>query len=169
MKKLVYKEKEYIECISTVGSDHDNGFCVVVNPDGNRRGTVYFKYCNSASYLKSTKVIRIMLDKCEYVFHKNEKGKSTWKLNSKDKKNLVLFLNSASKSFKNATNYNLACYFWNREMGLLDLVQYPENIYYSELDAYLCGWFDDKPCAEHPSYVFSTCKMPDYSQLPTIK
>lgn len=170
MKKLIRDAYECIECMSTVGKSCKKGkktYCVTVNPDGNRQGIIYFKYCNGENYKSSDSVIRIRLDACEYVIHRD--NKKIWHLNNDDKKRLNDFMSDDSKVFRGYTNYQVACYYWNYEVDLFsEYADYPDE-YDSLFKAYISGWFDDKTCSEHPSYISSTCEKPDYSALPAIK
>lgn len=179
MKRLIVgtqstEGKEYIECMAFIGESEIVGkstFSVYVNPDSKRKGIPYFKYCNNSDYVSCSKLIRIQLDACEYVFHTNSNNKKLWKINSQDKKLLCRFLESKSASNPEYTNFKMCCYYWNREMRLFRGIkwEYDKQECKTELDAYMQGQFDDKVCAQHPSYVPSTLKMPNYKNLPTLK
>lgn len=170
MKQLIKSTYECVECMSTIGKSYKKGnktYCVTVNPDGNRQGIVYFKYCNAENYRKCDSVIRIRLDACDYVIHKD--SKNIWHINSEDRQRLVEFMSSESKLFRGYTNYIVSCYFWNYEMDLLsDDADYPD-VYDTLFHAYVSGWFDTQKCSLHPSYIASTAKMPNYAELPIIK
>ena len=179
MKRLIVgtqstEGKEYIECMAFIGTGKPKGkhaFSVYVNPDDNREGTVYFKYCNNSGYKNCSEFIRIQLDECKYVLHTNDDGKGLWKINSQDKKLLCRFLSSRSAQLPKYTNYQMCCYEWNYEMHLFDGIkwQYRDKECQSMAEAYFEGQFDSKDCAQHPSYVPSTLKMPNYKNLPTLK
>lgn len=69
------------------------------------------------------------------------------------------------------TNFKMCCYYWNREMRIFRGIkwQYKELECPTELDVYMQGQFDDKACAQHPSYIPSTLEMPNYRNLPVLK
>lgn len=104
--------------MATVGWDDDLSIIVEVNPDTRRIGNEYFKVYNSASYRKATKECRILFDKPEYVIHRNENGKQNWIMNSKERKNLVWFLNQPSDVFPELSIWKTAIVLFNREKGL---------------------------------------------------
>lgn len=169
MKKVIYNigEKDYflepIETMSTIGRNENPSFAVTVNPDSGRMGDCYFKYFNSADYRTADKLARISFTEPKKVIHKNTDGKQEWELNVKDKKILCKFLSSKSRKYKslNITNWQSALYHWNYEYGFFTY-DYPDD-YGLEIEAYLDGFYDN---IEHPSYLKSTLRMPDYTLIP---
>lgn len=94
------KEIYQLNEMSMAWVDRQENVCVwVENPDEyNNR---YFKYCNSAKYLASTKIARIAIEKPQYVKnHTNPKNVEDWVLNSAEKKQLIDLLNKPSGSHK---------------------------------------------------------------------
>lgn len=166
MKRYV-RSLEPIECMATIGKSVDDNFCVTVNPDQKRSGVCYLKYFNSSSYTSADKVIRVSLLEPRVIFHKNRDGKKTWRINSKDKKNLVEFLKRNSKDWVGTDNWHSVLYHWNNELGLIDDVV-PEE-FNSAIEAFVAGYFDTKENLSHPSYVPSYLEMPDYTLIPEVK
>jgi hypothetical protein len=87
---------ELIEAMAQTYIDLQNNKSMYVNPDLNRVGNEYFKFCNDASWSKATKMCRISFRSPAYVIHTNSRKVSDWTLNAKEKKYLVRVLNSKS-------------------------------------------------------------------------
>lgn len=164
MKRYIQRDYEYVEAMSTIGKHVKPNFTVAVNPDRGRKGDCYFKYYNSNDYHKAKKVARINLRIPSYIQHKNSDGKEDWILNSKAKSALVDYLNNESDQWLNVTNWQSCLYHWNREKGLLD-DPFPRDTYYSQIEAFLSGYYDTEENLSNPSYMSSQSKMPDYNQL----
>lgn len=107
--------------------------CVwVENP--NTYSNEYFKYLDSFSYIKADKVARISLQSPEYIEHAD--SKKSWKLTSKEKKELVMLMNKESRVYKGYSNwqatlirYNFDNFFINpldTIEGTFDKVKYPQ-------------------------------------------
>lgn len=87
---------ELIEAMAQTYIDLQNNRSMYVNPDLNRVGNEYFKFCNDASWSKATKLCRISFRAPKYIVHTNSRKVSDWTLNAKEKKYLVRVLNSKS-------------------------------------------------------------------------
>ena len=109
-----------------------------MNPDPNRIGLEYFKLFNSANRSAAKKMARIEFRRPRYVYHENNEGKEIWTLNSKERKHLMMILNSKSRG---VTNWQNAIIQWNLEKGLSEdrtkknlfssgKLKYPEHLPY---------------------------------------
>lgn len=82
-----------IEAMSTIGI-FGNSICLVT-PDTHRIGQPYFKVANNRSYNKADSIARISFLEPRYIVgHTDTTGKKSYKLNSKQIKELVKFFNS---------------------------------------------------------------------------
>lgn len=107
------KEIYQLDEMSMAWVDRQENVCVwVENPDGyNNR---YFKYCNSAKYLASTKIAGI--EKPQYVKnHTNQKNVEDWILNSVKKKQLINLLNKPSGSHKGLNRWQEIILTYNQD------------------------------------------------------
>lgn len=94
--------------------DKQNNVCAwVENLSG--RNNKYFKYINSTSYTKATKVARISMFTEEYLIHKDPAGKQAWKLTNLEKKQLLNLLNSDNKEYKSITNWQAILVPYNKD------------------------------------------------------
>ena len=159
------KNSEEIFGMATVGRHQNPNFLVSVNPDSNRAGICYFKYYNSDDYTKATHVTRLNFRIPEKVSHKNRDGKKEWELNSHDRDAICEYLDAPSKSNRalNVTNWVVALYHWNDEIGLLE-ADYPEE-YESKLHAFMNGFFDTDDNLKKLSYVSSKLVRPNYKEI----
>lgn len=140
--------EQYNEMSMAWVNKNSNTCCWIENPTSYKND--YFKYFNSFSYRKADKVARISLVKPEYLEHKNYDGKETWKLNSKEKKDLIDFMNKESKVHKNLTNWQVT------------LVQYNFDNYYIDPQDTINSTFN---LADYPDAFSINHKMPDYMKL----
>lgn len=154
---------EPIESMSQIGIDKENNRVYYVNPDTGRQGEPYFKAYNNKSVGKASSIARISFLAPKYIFHRNSDGKSNWILSSKERKQMVEYLNKKS-AFFNVTSWQYAMYTWNLEWGFFS-DGFPEDKFSSAIDAYVKGHFDSSKNLEHPSYLQSTLIMPDYTKL----
>lgn len=163
--KRVIKRSEDIFGMATIGRHIQPNFTVAVNPDGNRVGNCYFKYYNRENYNIATHVTRLNLRKPNKIIHKNRDGKKEWQLNSIDKKAICQYLDQTSRYGVQfgATNWDYTLYSWNNELGLLE-AEFPEE-YSSPFEAFVNGFYDTEDNMNNPSYVPSTLKRPDYTQI----
>lgn len=110
----------------------------------------YFKYLDSLSYRKANCIARISLREPKYVIHKNIDGKVNWKLNNKEKKELIELMNQPSLSHDGLTNWQST------------LVQYNfDNFYISPIET-INGSFDKQ---KYPKAFDINYPMPDYMKL----
>lgn len=130
-------------------TDRDAGRCVWVE-NTNTHNNQYFKYLNSFSYQKADKVVRISLRLPKYLVHKDSMGKQSWILNSKEKKELIDLMNSASKARIGFTNWQAT------------LIQYNFDNFYIQPSETIEGTFDK---AEFPDAFPIDFPMPDYTKL----
>lgn len=162
MKRYV-RSYEPIFSMATVGYDTKHNITIAVNPDGNRVGDCYFKYYDHASYHSARCVARIDFRKPRKIIHRNKDGKKDWKLNSDDLKILVWYLQQPSSDYSGLTNWQVALYHWNHEHHLLDKARPPK--YDTTIKAFVDGFYDTEENLSDPSYLASTLKMPDYTEL----
>lgn len=110
---------EILTEFATVQRDNRFNMCVAVNPDRKRnlKNTEYFKVYNHIDPTKATKIARIKFRECEYVIHNNNGGKKNWKLNSKERKQLMKILISPSKNFPDKRVWDELIRNYNNEAG----------------------------------------------------
>ena len=125
-----------------------NTCCWIENPSGYQND--YFKYYNSFSYRKADKVARISLIKPEYLEHTNYDGKDNWVLNSKERKELIDFMNKPSKVHKGLTNWQTT------------LVQYNFDNFYIDPEDTINSTFNIE---EYPNAFDIKTPMPNYLEL----
>ena len=105
-KSILHEDSSLIE-MATVG--YMNNYCLVVytNDNGN---IPHFHYIDSETRGKKFHTC-IRLDKAEYFYH----GSKQDILNSKQRKELVEFLNTKHHRYENETNWQHLLYLWNEE------------------------------------------------------
>lgn len=110
---------EILTEFATVQRDNKFNMCLAVNPDNKRnlKGMEYFKVYNHIDPTKATKIARIKFRECEYVIHHNNGRKENWKLNSKERKQLVQILTSPSKNFPEKSVWDELIRNFNNESG----------------------------------------------------
>lgn len=118
-KYFVYGE--LIEAMAQTYIDRVANCSMYVNPDLNRIGNEYFKFCNNASWSKATKLCRISFNKPQYIIHTNSKKVSDWTLTAKEKRYLVRTLLSKSRKYINLTVWQALIVDYNTERYSLDL------------------------------------------------
>lgn len=118
---------EILTEFATVQRDNRFNMCVAVNPDRKRnlKNTEYFKVYNHIDPTKATKIARIKFREYEYVIHNNNGGKKNWKLNSKERKQLMKILISPSKNFPDKRVWDELIRNYNNEAGFDSL---PKNL-----------------------------------------
>lgn len=87
---------ELLEAMAQTYIDLQNNRSIYVNPDLNRVGNEYFKFCNNASWSKADKLCRISFRSATYIIHTNSRKVTDWTLNNKELKYLMRVLNSKS-------------------------------------------------------------------------
>lgn len=142
-------QKFVINEMSMAWVDKQANKCVwVENP--NTHNSDYFKYYNSFSYHKADGVARISLVEPKYLSHKNTDGKDDWKLNSKEKKELVRIMQSPSNVRKGFTHWQVT------------LIQYNFDNFYIDPEDTINGTFDKQ---EYPDAFPINYPMPNYLEL----
>jgi hypothetical protein len=123
---------ESIYAMAQCGRDLVNNCSVYVNPDLNRIGNEYFKFCNSSIWTKADKICRISFNKPQYVIHRGPK--QNWKLSSGEKKILINLLNSKSRKYDCTVWQYLILAFNDERFGLdFDMTQNVTVSYQYEL------------------------------------
>ena len=149
-----YLIEERLDEMSTIVMDKKNSVLVQVNPDMGRMGLEYFKFFNSFSEGKATRIARISFRDPRYVIHHNNRGKDNWILNSKEKRMLVALLQQKSDMINCEgnvlTNWEKSIVQFNLEKGL-PKEDTEEN-------------FVNNP--KYPNYLPIDLPMPDYYKLP---
>lgn len=152
---------EYIECLNEMASVRPVGqtsILLAVNPDDTRDGEPYFKMYDSNSWTTATKVWRIHFEKPKLV--KKHKGKipAATSMSSKEKDNLVKYLNQPSRDFKNYTVWDELKYRWNIEKGLMNQFGFEQYV-----DGTVDKYYENKNTKGN--YVPFSLKMPDYKEI----
>lgn len=90
---------------------------IIVNPDDGRnlQNVQYFKVFHGRSFRKVQDLARIRFRTPEYEHHRNEAGKKDFKLNSKDKKELMRILQSPSELYDGYTIWQDTIMQFNHE------------------------------------------------------
>lgn len=112
---------ELIEAMAQTYVDRIANCSMYVNPDINRIGNEYFKFCNNASWSKATKLCRISFNKPQYIVHTNSRKVDNWILTAKEKKYLVRTLLSTSKKYVGLTVWQSLIVDYNAERYSFDL------------------------------------------------
>lgn len=112
---------ELIEAMAQTYVDRIVNCSMYVNPDINRIGNEYFKFCNNASWSKATKLCRISFNKPQYIIHTNSQKVDNWILTAKEKKYLVRTLLSKSKKYVGLTVWQALIVDYNAERYSFDL------------------------------------------------
>ena len=135
--------------MSVAWVDRDlNRCCWVENPTG--YNNKYFKYVDSFSYAKGDRIARISLLELKYLIHTNSDGKRNWKLNAKEKDELIELMNQPSRDFPEITN-------WQKTLAQYNLDNF--GIY---IDETVNSAFDK---SKYPDAFDINCPMPDYTKL----
>lgn len=106
--------------MATVGWDERKGLLIQVNPSDCYIGGDYFKVFNATSEASASKVARINFANTLYTVHakKWNRGKDNWWLNSREKKDLMAFLNAQNINHPQYTNWQYAILEFNNGKGL---------------------------------------------------
>lgn len=90
---------------------------LAVNPDSSRGwyNEEYFKVYDAQNARKAQHIARIKFRTAEYTVHSNADGKETFKLNNKQKKELIKLLKSDSKKETGLTVWQYAILQFNLE------------------------------------------------------
>ena len=130
----------------------DDNLNINVNPEVDRLSIAYFKVFNAESFRKATKVARLHFKDNGMEYHQDRFGKQQWKLNFKEVKHIVKLLKSNHTDYDGYTNWQVACYQWNLENGLIN----------QGIDTYFSGKYDhmyDNDNRLKEAYVPSTQEM----------
>lgn len=106
---------EFIEAMSQTYIDWQNNRSMHVNPNLNRVGNEYFKFCNDACWSKATKMCRISFRSPAYVIHTNSGKVSDWILNEEEKKYLLKSLLYKSTKYPGLTIWQVLIVDYNVE------------------------------------------------------
>lgn len=150
IKELNEKLLMSLNEMSMAWIDKNSNKCVWVENPGTHNDNDYFKYLDSFSYHKADKVARISLKEPKYLEHTNQDGKKDWKLNSREKKELISLMNSLSTVRSGYTNWQVT------------LIQYNFDNFFISPEETINGTFDRE---EHPEAFDINYPMPDYTQL----
>ena len=130
----------------------DEKLNINVGPETDRLSIAYFKVLNAESFRKATKVARLHFKDSGMEYHTDRSGKQPWILNSKEIKKIVKLLKEPNDSHDGYTNWQIACYQWNLENGLI-----------KKFKDYFSGKYDhmyDNDSRLKEAYVPSTQDMP---------
>ncbi|MDE7354446.1 MAG: hypothetical protein K2O06_15550 [Acetatifactor sp.] len=131
----------------------DNKLNINVNPEVDRLSIAYFKVLNAESFRKATKVARLHFKDSGMEYHKDRSGKQPWELNSQEIKHIVRLMKEPNDGHDGYTNWQIACYQWNLENGLV-----------KSFKDYFAGKYDhmyDNDDRLKEAYVPSTQEMPE--------
>lgn len=149
--KMRQSDEPFLE-MATIAIDDDLN--INVNPEPDRLSIAYFKVFNAESFRKATKVARLHFKDSGMEYHKDRSGKQQWNLSSREVKRIVKLLKSNHTDYDGYTNWQVACYLWNLENGLID----------QGINKYFSGIYDEKYDNDSrlkEAYVPSTQEMPD--------
>lgn len=149
IKSLNQKVDMILNEMSMAWVDQKGNKCCWIE-NSNNHNNQYFKYLDSFSYRKANSIARISLREPKYIIHKNIDGKSNWKLNNKEKKELIKLMNEPSESYEGLTNWQTT------------LVQYNFDNFYIPPIQTIKGTFDKE---KYPNAFDINYRMPDYSIL----
>ena len=106
------EERLVLDEMSIAWNDREaNRCCWVENPTG--YNNKYFKYVDCFTYAKGKYLARISMLGPRYLDHRNSDGKKAWKLNTKEKKELIELMNRPSRENPNITNWQLTICQYN--------------------------------------------------------
>lgn len=164
MKRYIRKTdmKTYISCMSKVGESEKPAFMVGVYEDGSHIGEPYLKIYDNPRYQKSEQVTRLSLLDGHRIIHENYDGRKEWDIDNKTLKALDTFLRKPSRKYANCTNWQLLLYLWNYETSIIG--NSPEELYDTDIDAFLDGYYDVEENIKNPTYMKSTAKQPTFSK-----
>lgn len=131
----------------------DEKLNINVNPEADHLSIAYFKVLNAESFRKATKVARLHFKDSGMEHHNDGLGKQPWILNSKELKHIIELLKEPNDSHDGYTNWQIACYQWNLENGLI-----------KKFKDYFDGVYDhmyDNDSRLKEAYVPSTQEMPE--------
>lgn len=140
-------DEEFTE-MATVGTSEELKLRVQVNPVREKIGNPYLKVFNAMYPKKNeTKVARLHFIDSGMEYHSD--SFLDWVITNADLKKIVQFFNSSHHDFSEYTNWQVACYLWNFEYGII-----PES-----KDDYFAGKYDETNM-NNSSYVRSNQEMP---------
>lgn len=153
LKKLNEKINEFLKEplyeMSMAWTSKSNNRCVwVENPTG--YNNKYFKYLDGVTFNKAERVARISMLSATYLNHSNSDGLRNWKLNSKEKKELVNLMNQANKKYTGCTNWQAT------------IITYNEDNFGIDFDETINGTFSKE---EYPNAFDIDYVMPNYLEL----
>jgi len=142
------KQNELFAEMATVTTSDKYQIKIAVNPDIKRKGVPYFKVYDSAKPKKnSTRIARLHFLDTGMEYHKGD-GYLDWYITNQDIKDIKRLLLTLNVDFPNYNNWQVACYHWNLEYGLIPM----------GISKYINGIYDH---IHHPSYIPSTTQIPD--------
>ena len=149
------REVEPLGEMADVITLQDPVISIQVNPDNSRKGNPYFKVYNTLNLRPGeTKVMRLHFLDSGMEYHQDKY--LDWVPTKKDINMIISVLSmvhtiNKGKIKTNHTNWQEACFLWNRFYGFLNPF---------DDDDYFDGKFDTQ-YKDHPSYVPSTTPIPD--------
>lgn len=158
--KCEYQYEDILNCVAandvffemaTIATG--NNLNINVNPETNRLSIAYFKVLNAKSFRAATKIARLHFKDSGMEYHRDSLGKQQWILNSREIKNIIKLLESKHADYNGYTNWQVACYQWNFENGLIN----------QGIHDYFNGKYDhvyDNDSRLKEAYVPSTQQMP---------
>lgn len=106
---------ELIEAMALTYFNRENNCSMCVNPDPNRVGNEYFKFCNNYSWSKATKLCRVSFRSPRYIVHTNSRKIEDWTLSKKEQKFMIRCLLEQSKKYKGHTVWQALIIDYNNE------------------------------------------------------
>lgn len=148
LEMSIEDDDEYLGEMATVARDEERQMRIQVNPDRKRIGNPYFKVFNTATPKEGkSRVARFHFKDEDMEYHKD--GYLDWVVSKDDIKQIKSFIIDCHEDFPQYTNWQMACYLWNYEYGLI-----------GNRDKYFKGE-DDEKNKDNPSYVPHDQEMPD--------
>ena len=154
-------DRTYISCMSKLGDNEKPAFMVGVYEDGSHIGEPYLKIYNNPRYSKSTHVTRLSLLDGHRIIHDNFDGREEWNIDNKTLKALDAFLSKPSRKFAEYSNWQVLLYLWNYETSII--VSAPDDLYDTDIDAYIDGYYDTEENLQNPNYMPSFADKPLFS------
>lgn len=135
--------------MSMAWNSKQNNRCVwVENPSGDENK--YFKYLDGFIFGQANRCTRISLLCPQYIRHKDYGGKANWVLTSKEKKELMMLMQTPNKKYPGCNNWQAT------------LITYNEDNFGIDFDETINRTFDKN---KYPQAFDINTPMPDYARL----
>lgn len=140
---------------------YEKNLNINVNQEIKHLSIAYFKVYDHEKYSAAKRVARLHFKDSGIEYHNDGRGKQAWKLNASDNKKIIMLMKEQSDSHTGYTNWQVACYQWNYENGLV-----------KNFNDYFNGKYDhmyDNDSRLKGAYVPSTQEMPKHGWVDLVK